>query len=138
MDKATLAHVFEPFFNTKPAGHGTGLGLATIYGIVKQAKGHAAVYSESGIGTTVTVFIPATDSALAGTRSPDATTARRRGGETVLLVEDYQDLRELFVEILQSAGYRTLVAPDGAAALTLAREHPGKIDVVLTDIVMPN
>jgi CheY-like chemotaxis protein len=138
MDKATLAHIFEPFFTTKPAGHGTGLGLATIYGIVKQAKGHVAIYSELGIGTTVTVFIPATDSALPVARSTGAATTERRKGGTILLVEDYQDLRELFIEILEGAGYRVLSAPDGAVALNVAREHAGEIDVLLSDIVMPN
>jgi PAS domain S-box-containing protein len=138
MDKATLAHIFEPFFTTKPAGHGTGLGLATIYGIVKQAKGHVAIYSELGIGTTVTVFIPATDSALPVARATSAPAAEKRSGGTVLLVEDYQDLRELFVEILEGAGYRVLAAPDGAVALNVAREHAGEIDVLLSDIVMPN
>jgi PAS domain S-box-containing protein len=138
MDKATLAHTFEPFFTTKGPGQGTGLGLATIYGIVKQAKGHVSIYSEVGIGTTVTLFIPATDTALPVTQSAETSASDRPSGGTVLLVEDYPDLRELFVEILEGAGYRTLAAPDGAAALTIAREHAGEIDVLLSDIVMPN
>ena len=138
MDKATLSHAFEPFFTTKALGHGTGLGLATIYGIMKQAKGHASIYSELGIGTTVTVFIPATDSALPVTSGSASSATQKQGGGTVLLVEDYEDLRELFVEILERAGYRALAAPDGAAALTVAREHAGEIDVLLSDIVMPN
>ena len=105
---------------------------------MKQAKGHASVYSEPGIGTTVTVFIPATDVALPISRSSATSDTAKPGGGTVLLVEDYADLRELFVEILQGASYRALAAPDGASALTIAREHAGEIDVLLTDIVMPN
>ncbi len=138
MDKATLAHVFEPFFTTKAAGHGTGLGLATIYGIVKQAKGHASIYSEPGLGTTVTIFIPATESALPVAASADTSAGKKRGGGTILLVEDYEDLRQLVIEVLEGAGYRVLAAPDGGAALTIAREHAGEIDLLLTDIVMPN
>ena len=137
MDKAVLDHVFEPFFTTKPVGHGTGLGLATVYGIVKQVGGHIGVYSEVGHGTTVTVLIPATGEAVAvEVAAPVA--HRDPGTGTVLVVEDYPDLRELIEEILKAAGYQVLSAPDGAAGLKLAREHAGEIDVLLTDVVMPN
>jgi two-component system cell cycle sensor histidine kinase/response regulator CckA len=137
MDKATLDHVFEPFFTTKPVGHGTGLGLATVYGIVKQLGGHIGVYSEVGHGTTVTVLIPATDAAVEVKVATPISHHDRATG-TVLLVEDYDDLRELIQEILKAAGYQVLSAPDGAAGLTLSREHSGEIDVLLTDVVMPN
>ncbi len=137
MDQATLAHMFEPFFTTKGVGHGTGLGLATIYGIVSQARGHVGVYSEPGLGTTVTVFIPATDAALPIAK-PLAQVVRHRGTGTVLLVEDYEDLRELIGEMLARAGYRVLSAPDGGSALSVARDHAGEIDLLLTDIVMPS
>jgi PAS domain S-box-containing protein len=137
MDKATLEHVFEPFFTTKPVGQGTGLGLATVYGIVKQVEGHVSIYSDVGVGTTVTILIPATNQ-VASPVLQTAPVRRAVGTGTVLVVEDYEDLRELFEEILVSAGYRVFTAPDGAAALELAREHPGEIDVLLTDIVMPN
>ena len=137
MDKSTLDHVFEPFFTTKAVGHGTGLGLATVYGIVKQLGGHIGVSSEVGHGTTVTVLIPATDGHVpAKVIVPVA--HRDPGTGTVLVVEDYADLRDLIEEILKAAGYRVLTAPDGAAGLTLAREHSGEIDALLTDIVMPN
>jgi signal transduction histidine kinase/CheY-like chemotaxis protein len=137
MDKTTLDHLFEPFFTTKPVGHGTGLGLATVYGIVKQLGGHIGVYSELGQGTTITVLVPATKAALpAKVMAP--VRHRDPGTGTVLVVEDYGDLRELIEEILKSAGYRVLSAPDGVAALALARQHPGEIDVLLTDVVMPN
>jgi CheY-like chemotaxis protein len=135
MDKATQEHLFEPFFTTKPAGHGTGLGLATVYGAVKQAEGQVSVYSEVGRGTTVTVLLPATEAERPVSAAP--TPVRRKAGTgTVLVVEDYPELRLLIEEILKGSGYRVLSAPDGAAALTLAREHVGEIDI--TDVVMPN
>jgi CheY-like chemotaxis protein len=113
------------------------LGLATVYGIVKQLGGHIGVYSEVGHGTTVTVLIPATDSAVPADVAVPVT-HHSSGTGTVLVVEDYPDLRELIEEILQAAGYRVLTAPDGAAGLKLSRERSGEIDVLLTDIVMPN
>jgi PAS domain S-box-containing protein len=137
MDKATLDHVFEPFFTTKPVGHGTGLGLATVYGIVNQLGGHIGVYSEVGHGTTVTVLIPATDAVVEVKVDTPAAHHDRATG-TVLVVEDYADLRDLIEEILRAAGYQVLTAPDGAAGLRLSREHSGEIDVLLTDVVMPN
>jgi hypothetical protein len=138
MDKSTLDHAFEPFFTTKAPGQGTGLGLATVYGIVKQLAGHVSIYSEVGRGTTVTVLIPATDQAVPVKTTPAPPVQRVRATATVLVVEDYDDLRELIGEILKGAGYQVLSARDGALALTLARQHPGEIDLLLTDIVMPN
>ena len=137
MDKATLDHAFEPFFTTKPVGQGTGLGLATVYGIVKQLDGHVSIYSEVGHGTTVTVLLPATTQATA-VEGPAEQAETRPGTGTVLVVEDYGDLRELFDEILTAAGYHVLVAADGSEGLELAQRHKGKIDVLLTDVVMPN
>ena len=137
MDKATLEHVFEPFFTTKPVGQGTGMGLATVYGIVKQTGGHISVYSEVGHGTTVTMLIPATEETIPDLR-PAAKVAPAQAAGTVLVVEDYDDLRDLITEILSAAGYHVLAAADGAAALELARTHSGSVDLLLSDIVMPN
>jgi two-component system cell cycle sensor histidine kinase/response regulator CckA len=137
MDKSTLDHAFEPFFTTKPVGQGTGMGLATVYGIVKQLKGHVSIYSEVGVGTTVTVLLPATDAPVrSAVVAPVAYTGPVSG--TVLVVEDYSDLRELFDDFLTNAGYTVLVAGDGRAALEMAEQHRDRIDLLLTDIVMPN
>jgi PAS domain S-box-containing protein len=137
MDKATQEHLFEPFFTTKPIGQGTGLGLATVYGAVKQAEGQVSVYSEVGRGTTVTVLLPVTE-AERPMRTAPVPVQRKVGTGTVLMVEDYPELRMLIEEILKGNGYTVLPAPDGAAALELAREHAGEIDILLTDVVMPN
>jgi CheY-like chemotaxis protein len=138
MDKATQEHLFEPFFTTKPVGHGTGLGLATVYGVVKQAEGQVSVYSEVGRGTTITVLLPATEAAQTVTAAEPRPAPRTVETGTVLVVEDYPELRLLIEEILKGNGYRVLSAPDGAAALIVAREHAGEIDILLTDVVMPN
>ena len=136
MDKKTLQHVFEPFFTTKALGHGTGLGLATIYGIVTQAGGRADVYSELGMGTRVSVLLPATDPAqVVLEAAPSAPLAR--GTETVLVVEDSDDLREIVDRILSKSGYRVMVAASGPDALKVAHDYTGHIDLVLTDLVMP-
>src|SRR5579859_8184904 len=136
MDQSTLDHAFEPFFTTKGLGLGTGLGLATVYGIVKQVRGHVSIESQPGHGTTVTILIPATDDVLP--RSGHIKPGQREPATgTVLVVDDYGDLRELMGEILKNAGYRVLSASDGTAALAVARDHKGEIDVLLTDIVMP-
>ena len=137
MNKSTQEHLFEPFFTTKPVGQGTGLGLATVYGIVKQIEGQVSVYSELGRGTTITVLLPATDEERPAAAAPSPV-RRETGTGTVLVVEDFPELRQLIEEILKGNGYRVLSAPDGAAALTIAREHAGEIDILLTDVVMPN
>jgi hypothetical protein len=138
MDEATLARAFEPFFTTKAAGYGTGMGLASVYGIVKQLNGHVSIHSVVGHGTTVTLLIPATTQ-VAAVQTPVApAVVLRPPSSTVLVVEDYADLRELFQEILSGAGYQVLTAGDGNEALAVARAHGGTIDLLLTDIVMPN
>jgi two-component system, cell cycle sensor histidine kinase and response regulator CckA len=136
MDRATLARIFEPFFTTKELGKGTGLGLSTVFGIVQQAGGHVWVYSEPGTGTTFKVYLPRTAAAETRTTRPPPLTSRR-GTETILLVEDDEQLRTLTGGILTRLGYRVLTAPAGAEALRLCEQHSGKIHVLLTDVVMP-
>jgi len=136
MDEATLAHAFEPFFSTKPPEEGTGLGLATVYGIISQAGGRASVESAPGRGTTVTVLLPATDDA------PTERAAVRRAvaggkGETVLVVEDNGPMREAARRILAREGYVVVAAADGPEAIERAGGHDGPIDVLLTDVNMP-
>lgn len=137
MDAETQAHMFEPFFTTKDVGKGTGLGLATVYGVVKQSNGHIFVYSEPGKGTTIKIFLPR-DSGATVPSAPSKTPAKSlRGSETVLLVEDAESLRKLTSEILQSNGYTLLEAADGEEAIARARQHRGPIQILLTDVVMP-
>jgi signal transduction histidine kinase/ActR/RegA family two-component response regulator len=140
MSKETLAQIFEPFFTTKELGKGTGLGLATVYGIVKQSRGHISVYSEPGVGTTFKVYLPSVDKSTALPVSPKAGEAPRGVG-TILLVEDEPALRTLAAESLKRLGYTVLTAGNGLEALTAADrqalEINGRIDVVVTDIVMP-
>jgi signal transduction histidine kinase/CheY-like chemotaxis protein len=136
MDTATLGHMFEPFFTTKGPGKGTGLGLATVYGIVKQSGGHVAVYSEVGHGTTFKIYLPAIAQALTTSEEP-APSSPPRGSETILLVEDEAELRELLAEVLEDHGYAVLRAGDGGEAVTLCAERERPIDLLLTDVIMP-
>jgi hypothetical protein len=137
MDKKTLEHAFEPFFTTKPRGQGTGLGLATIYGIVTRAGGSIEAYSEPGLGTRISVLLPATDKAPpAEAVTRDA--PRARNSETVLVVEDSVDLREIVERILTQSGYQVMVAADGAEAIEMSGKFSGRIDLLLTDVVMPH
>jgi len=136
MSGETLQRAFDPFFTTKPAGQGTGLGLATVYGIIQQAGGRAQIYSEPGVGTTISVLLPATEQASASA-APPLPAPTRRCEETILLVEDEQALREVTRRILVAAGYQVIVAPDGLEALEIAEAHGAQIDMLLSDVVMP-
>jgi PAS domain S-box-containing protein len=136
MDRETQAKIFEPFFTTKPEGHGTGLGLATVYGIVKQCGGTISVYSEPGRGTAFRILVPrGREDGVTTTPPPPAEMAR--GWEAVLLVEDDAALRTIASKTLQDRGYSVLEADCGAEALRLAGEYDGPIDIVLTDIILP-
>jgi two-component system, cell cycle sensor histidine kinase and response regulator CckA len=138
MPPEVIERAFEPFYTTKPAGKGTGLGLATVYGIVTAAGGDLSVYSEPGLGTTFTILLPATDATPAEVeKSVEAPADGYRRG-TVLAVEDEPALRDVLRRILAGAGHEVLIAADGPAALRLAQAHPGRIDVLLTDVVMPH
>ena len=138
MDAATVAHIFEPFFTTKESGKGTGLGLATVYGIAKRNGGDIWVYSEVGVGTVFKVLLPLSTEPLQEERPLKAPPQALQGtGETILLVEDSAALRELTKVILIRDGYNILEAEDGVAALELSRAFPGPIHLVLTDVVMP-
>src|SRR3989454_7372528 len=123
--------LFEPFFTTKEVGKGTGLGLATVYGIVKQSGGYIWVYSEPGHGTTVKVYLPRVPGAAEPLPVAAATPELRRGSETVLLVEDAPPVRSLARKSLESYGYTVLEAADGPAALDLAARHPRGIDILV-------
>jgi signal transduction histidine kinase/ActR/RegA family two-component response regulator len=136
MSKEILEHIFEPFFTTKEPGKGTGLGLATVYGIVEQSRGHIAVTSEPGAGTTFKVYLPSLDKSLALPALRQAGAAPK-GSATVLLVEDEFSLRELAAESLKKLGYTVLQAANGLEALALVDQHSGNIDIVVTDVVMP-
>jgi two-component system cell cycle sensor histidine kinase/response regulator CckA len=136
IDKQLLPKIFEPFFTTKESGKGTGLGLATVYGIVKQSNGNIWVYSEPGMGTTFKIYLPRVD--LKETLAASVPkTASKGGSETILLVEDDVDIRELVAAMLQAAGYKVLKAESTPAALEVAGNSTANIDLVLTDIIMP-
>jgi PAS domain S-box-containing protein len=136
MDRETIVRAFEPFFTTKPKGEGSGLGLATVYGIVKQAGGDVEIYSEKGLGTTVSILLPATK-AVSPEPSEPAPAQSLAGNETVLVVEDEDAMRELTRRILTRHGYSVIVAGRGEEATRLAWQHAGPIDLLLTDVVMP-
>ena len=137
MDREVLSHIFEPFFTTKEQGKGTGLGLSTVYGIVKQSEGHITCYSEPGKGTTFTIYFPRIVEARAEAPTPLPDAQPRRGTETILLVEDEEAVRGFARTVLERNGYRVLEAAGGMDALArvAAREH--EVDLLVTDVVMP-
>ena len=138
MDAETQARIFEPFFTTKMLGKGTGLGLSTVYGVVKQSGGAISVSSALGSGTTFRILLPqcASDAVPCEQRAP--TTCVVNGNETILLVEDQEAIREVTSDYLGRLGFRVLAAPDGEAALAIAQSHKLRIDLLLTDVIMPN
>jgi len=138
IDPEIQSQIFEPFFTTKERDKGTGLGLATVYGIVKQSGGYIAVDSEKGKGASFSVYLPPLEQAATHSVAPlAATPVNTRGTETILLVEDAEPLRKLAEMFLKESGYRILSAPDGQQALQMARQHLGPINLLLTDVVMP-
>jgi len=139
MDAETQAHIFEPFFTTKEQGKGTGLGLATVYGVVKQSGGYVWVYSEPGQGTTFKIYLPRIEEevTLESRDSRVGSSSVPRGSEVVLLVEDEKGVRELARQYLEISGYTVIEAENGHTALELAAMHVGRIHLLMTDIVMP-
>jgi PAS domain S-box-containing protein len=138
MDEATRARLFEPFFTTKEPGKGTGLGLSTAYGIVRQSGGHIWVYSEPGQGSSFKICLPlVADEPEREVARPEPAGDAARGAEVVLLVEDAPRVREVVREILEMSGYAVLEARDGAEALEISERHPGRIHLMVTDVVMP-
>jgi PAS domain S-box-containing protein len=138
MDAATQARIFEPFFTTKGPGKGTGLGLATVYGVVKQSGGYIYVYSEVQRGTTFKIYLPQVNAELDKLSSDTQKKQNVRGSETILFVEDEQSVRELVRDYLVAGGYCMLEASDGTQALKVAAAHPGPIHMLITDVVMPH
>ncbi|MDP9262826.1 MAG: PAS domain-containing protein, partial [Acidobacteriota bacterium] len=137
MDAETQSHIFEPFFTTKALGKGTGLGLATVYGIVKQSGGYISAYSEKGVGTTFKMYFPRAEKGLSADPGRAEEPKAAGGKETILLVEDEQALRIAAREFLQRRGYTVLEAADGAEALRVHAQHAGRIHLLVTDVVMP-
>ena len=136
MDRKTQAQIFEPFFTTKELGKGTGLGLSTVYGIIKQSNGHVGVYSEPGRGTTFKIYLPRVGDATAPA-SPEPARSTSGGSETILLVDDDEEIRDLAREILGSEGYTVLLAEHPDEALRASDRHPATIHLVIADVVMP-
>ncbi|MBE0604821.1 MAG: response regulator, partial [Deltaproteobacteria bacterium] len=134
-----LSRIFEPFFTTKDQGKGTGLGLATVYGIVKQSEGYIRVVSAPGKGTTFSVYLPAAEREEPETEEdrPESELEGPAGKRTILLAEDEEVVRELVIEIFREDGYTVLDAPNGGAALAISDRHEGCIDLLVTDLVMP-
>jgi CheY-like chemotaxis protein len=137
MDAVTLAHAFEPFFTTKEVGKGTGLGLATVYGIVEQSGGHVSIESRVGQGTTFHILLPRSSETGIVDLPPTDGADQRRGRETVLLVEDEEAVRQLARRTLRHRGYQVLEAANGQEALAIAEQHRKPIDLLLTDVIMP-
>src|SRR5438477_13108351 len=137
MDQHTQAHIFEPFFTTKALGEGSGLGLATVYAIVKQSNGHIEVQSTVGQGSSFKIYLPATKQAGADHESGKETARLAFSGATVLVVEDAQPLRDVICETLRASGCTVLSARDGQEALRMVGERKSAFDLLLTDVIMP-
>jgi two-component system, cell cycle sensor histidine kinase and response regulator CckA len=137
MDEATKAHIFEPFFTTKEVGKGTGLGLATVYGVVKQSGGFIWVISALGKGTTFEIYLPQVSGSVTTLDLETKPSAIPQGSETILVAEDEAGVSELACQFLRVKGYTVLEAKDGPEALEIAAQHPGKIHLLLSDMVMP-
>ena len=138
MDKETQSHLFEPFFTTKAKEEGTGLGLSTVYGIVKQSGGNIWAYSESGLGTTFKIYLPRVEEAVKTYKPKVVPTVSPGGSETILLVEDEEAVRAIVSKILQNKGYTVLEAHHGHEALQICKDHQGPIHLMVTDVVMPH
>ena len=136
IDSETMVHIFEPFFTTKGSEGGTGLGLSTVYGIVKQSGGFIWVYSEPGHGTTFKIYLPQVEGSLE-TQEEDSLPSSLEGSETILLVEDDEMVRRLARYVLQTNGYTVLETADGARAVDICRQHIEPIHLLLTDVVLP-
>jgi CheY-like chemotaxis protein len=137
MSPEVQARIFEPFFTTKEPGKGTGLGLATVHGIVKQSHGQIEVESTIGKGTAFRIYLPRCDEIVVPRKSAQGVALPGRGSETILLVEDDAGVRELACLVLRTSGFAVLEAADGDEALRRAAEHPGPIHLLLTDVVLP-
>jgi CheY-like chemotaxis protein len=137
MNSETLQHIYEPFFTTKEVGKGTGLGLATVYGIVKQSGGYIWVDSEVGKGSTFQIFLPRVEEAVTHAPKEASPTPVMQGNETILVAEDAEPLRKLARTFLEQRGFQVLTASSGEDALQVAAKFPGKIHLLLTDVVMP-
>jgi signal transduction histidine kinase/CheY-like chemotaxis protein len=137
MDEETQAHIFEPFYTTKEQGKGTGLGLATVYGIIKQSEGSIFVFSEPGKGATCKIYLPRVDEPLTPTESVKPVIAAPQGTETILLVEDEESVRELVRKVLEKNGYTILEARHGENAIEICGRHKAEIHLLVTDVVMP-
>jgi two-component system, cell cycle sensor histidine kinase and response regulator CckA len=137
MDEETKTHIFEPFFTTKEIGNGTGLGLSTVYGVVKQSGGYFWVYSELGHGSVFKIYLPRVDQPIQQSRPTESAPETHRGTETVLLVEDEESVRTLTRSLLEEGGYTVIEARSGTHALEVAGRYSGPIHLLLTDVVMP-
>jgi len=137
MDREIQDFIFEPFFTTKEPGQGTGLGLSTVHGIVKQSRGHIWVYSEPGLGTTFKIYLPRIEEAAEPPQPSGPLPELSQGSETILLVEDDVEVRALAAEVLQMKGYTVLEARHSEEALKIGQRYSGPIHLLLTDVVMP-